>query len=84
MMTPTIHLNGTSKSSLIEQNRIARTVLRTSIEALREARPHARDYYPQNEFAFGHALSEHNSRMDRLESVLHELEELGRELARSR
>ena len=81
---PTIHLNGTSGASLIEQNRLARTVLRTAITALQEARPHPRDYYPQGELVFGHAQSEHKSRMERLESVLYELEELGHALARSR
>jgi hypothetical protein len=78
---PTVHLNGTSGASLIEQNRVVRVTLRTAIVALQEARPHARDYYPQGELAFSHAQSEYKSRMERLESVLHELEELGHKLA---
>jgi pantothenate synthetase len=69
---PTIHLNGTSIEALLEQNRQVSRALRATLEAMSEAAPHGRDYYPQGSEALGQALAEHKSRVDQILSLLEE------------
>lgn len=80
MMTPTIHLNGTSKEELLRQLWGAQGDLGRAIESLSMAAPHGRDYYPQGQDAIGQATQEHLSRMSRLRSVQQELEAMLQEL----
>ena len=79
LKVPSIHLNGTSKASLIKQYSDAMAALHIAISALQNAAPHTRDYYlqdtekPGNEKTITVALREHYARVDRLQSVLNEL-----------
>lgn len=76
MMIPTIHLNGTSREALVEQVTDACAAVRDAISVLYLASPNGRDYYPQGPTALQQAAEEHRSRVERLGSVLQELEEL--------
>lgn len=58
---PTIHLNGTSRDHLIgQQNQIVEAA-RALYDALRDATPHARDYYVSNEHSIEQALEQHRA-----------------------
>jgi hypothetical protein len=76
VIKPTIHLNGTSPGVLLEDLIRAADALRDAMQALRLAAPNARDYYPQGPKAIAQAAMEHAQRMDKLQGVLRELEEL--------
>lgn len=71
---PTIHLNGTARSDLQEQAGGAMDALRTAMEGLRRMAPNGRDYYPQGNDAITNATRQHQSRMERVGSVMAELE----------
>jgi hypothetical protein len=75
MMTPTLHLNGTSAAGLTEQIADAAGAVRQAIRAADAAAPNTRDYYPQGDHAFGIAAREHASRIERLRAVLQEYEQ---------
>lgn len=76
MKFPTIHLNGTSSSELLETACDALGVLRAAIEAVNATSPNRRDYYPQGDSAYTDAAREHAGRIAKLWSVLAELEQL--------
>jgi hypothetical protein len=78
---PTIHLNGTSKAALLDGYLDAVSAVFAATEALSEAAPNARDYYPQGDDAFKQAQDEHNARMMKLNSVLFELQQLAEHVA---
>lgn len=67
---PTVHLNGTSVESLLEQNEQVQRALRATLEAMSLAAPHGRDYYPQGNEALGKALEEHKARVDLIQGLL--------------
>lgn len=69
MMTPTIHLNGTSGDDLLSQTTDAMLALSDAIRALQNAGPHGRDYYLHGNSAFPRALQEHEDRLTKLEAV---------------
>lgn len=73
MRKPTIHLNGTSREELQKQLETAVTALTTTLQALTDATPHARDYYPQGNNAWQEALNEHRERYNSLVRVRDEL-----------
>jgi hypothetical protein len=66
MQKPSIHLNGTHPKDM----------LRDAINDLSNTRPHGRDYYPQGENALYLAQEEHKIRMEKLQDVLAEVNEL--------
>jgi hypothetical protein len=74
MMTPTVHLNGTSREELMNQLLEAIRAIDNARNALARARPHDRDYYPQGDRAIGEALLEHTARMRSLCQVAEQLE----------
>jgi hypothetical protein len=78
---PTIHLNGTSKEELLDQVVAAVRGCRKAMEAIRTAWPNGRDYYIQGPDAFGQAVEEWKSRVERIDSVMKELTEIGRAIA---
>ena len=45
---PSVHLNGTGAKGLSDQLRAAYSALGTAAEAMQQALPHGRDYYPQD------------------------------------
>lgn len=69
MMLPTVHLNGTSRASLIEQYHEAYMKLQEALVALRKLDVNARDYYPQGPDAYRQANLEHCDRMLAVEKV---------------
>ena len=48
MKYPTIHMNGTPLHALQEANQKACDAIREAVEALAQAAPNGRDYYPQS------------------------------------
>ena len=74
MMIPTIHLNGTSRETLLEQVCDAANAIRDAQRVLQEAAPNGRDYYPLGPDAIGMAIAEHDQRQLKLQSVLEELQ----------
>lgn len=76
MMFPTVHLGGTSVDDLFAPNRNAFTRVREALEYLQKAAPNARDYYPQGPAAFTMAQAEHAARIDALQGVLSDLQEI--------
>lgn len=69
MITPTIHLNGTSGADLLSQTVDALIALSDAIKALRAAGPNGRDYYVQQKANFAQAQQQHWDRLAKLESV---------------
>ena len=76
MTLPTIHLNGTSKKNLIQALCQASHALDAAYGALKETSPNGRDYYPQGPEAFGQAVTEHCSRLSRLDAIKDEIDTL--------
>jgi hypothetical protein len=77
MMTPTIHLNGTSAADLLDGYAEAAGCVRDAIDAMhRAATPNGRDYYPQGPGAIEQAMAEHRDRVQALGRVLTELVQL--------
>lgn len=76
LQLPTIHLNGTSKESLLEDLEKAYVALTAAIKAMCNACPNGRDYYPQGPEALERAQKEHYSRLDRVNEVQKELADL--------
>ena len=75
MTFPTIHPNGTSAERLCDAYETAHDAVLSAWQAVRVALPHGRDY-PQGDDAFAKAYDEHLSRLERLQSVMAELDEL--------
>lgn len=84
MMFPTIHLNGSSPKDLFENACEALGALRKAISAVEATGPNGRDYYPQGDGAIKTAVCEHASRIERLRSVIAELEELAEHITDTR
>ena len=68
---PTVNLNGTPGSRLVDQLEEAVNALRTAESALENTEPNGRDY-PSG--TFSHAQSEYRKRLQALQSVRGELE----------
>jgi len=85
MILPTIHLNGTSVRSLLDDNSRAYTALMEAIQYLAQTAPNGRDYYPQGDIdgkpALYVAQDQHSERMAMLLQVKRELEAIGEYLA---
>lgn len=74
---PIIHLNGTSPEALLEGYREAMAGARKLLEALSEAAPNGRDYYPHpTPGAMEKASREHNARIAVVRAVMQDMEEL--------
>lgn len=77
MKIPTVHLNGTSKESLIAGYRDAYQAIDAAIDAVRLTGPHGRDYYVQTDpDALQVAIIEHTERLRKLHVLKTEMEEL--------
>ena len=79
---PTIHLNGSCPSHLLEEYTAALSAVVSAREALAKCSPNARDYYPQGDAAGRLALSEHMARLSALDAVADDLRKLARHVAR--
>jgi hypothetical protein len=70
---PTVHLNGTSKESLLSGLCDVVHALHGAGRKLAAACPNGRDYYVKPG-SFSAALHQHESRMDKLREIIKELE----------
>ena len=80
-MKPTVHLNGTSKEALLDQYHTVISALRVALEAMVDAEPHARDYYPQGEGAFTLAQRESAWRLSQVLIIQDEFRQLQEHVA---
>ena len=71
LQCPLVHLNGTGKEQLLSDLQKVGSSLRKSLEALSEAAPNQRDYYPMGDEAWRRARKQHEERV-RILRVLHE------------
>ena len=76
MMVPTLHLNGTSRVELLNEQLNILQALRLALASMRAAAPNGRDYYPQGADALGKAQDEHRARVQAVEDVLANVEKL--------
>jgi hypothetical protein len=73
---PTIHLNGTSKDELLEQWSLAYSALYEARTRLAACLPNGRDYYTQGPNVVYSALKEHQARLEKITSVMRDVDEL--------
>lgn len=73
IQVPIVHLNGTSKSALVDQLHDAHRACLAAVERLTDAAPNGRDYYPLGDAAFKAAREQHADRVRRVQSVAAEL-----------
>ena len=76
MITPTIHMNGTSRDELLNQLVNAADAVFAAIETHAACHPNARDYYPQGPEACCTAQRAHKARASMLDTVRRELIEM--------
>ncbi len=70
MLTPVLHLNGSSAESLVTYYRQSIMALRAALEALGYAAPNARDFYILGSDAYYQAQNEHRAREQAVAKVL--------------
>ena len=73
IIVPTIHPNGDTAKTLIEQLLTVRNATVSVMGALKSAAPNARNYYPQGDMAFTTAKSQYRRRMDALLNIQDEI-----------
>lgn len=73
MQVPTIHLNGTSRESLLQEYEAAFHAVHAAYEKVQALTVHGRDYYVQGTTAFPLAQAEHQHRLEQLSTIMHEL-----------
>ena len=76
MVAPTVHLSGTSAAALLEGYEAATAAVTAACNALRDAAPNARDYYPQGPDAWTKARDAYQDDLTALHNVLHHLQYL--------
>ena len=72
VVTPIIHLNGTSREALSDALCEAYAAVNEALEKLRECAPNGRDYYPEPG-RMDKALAQHRTRQEHLQAVLDSL-----------
>lgn len=78
---PTIHLNGTSAESLLEDALDVMRKISELLDAMQKGAPNARDYYVQGPDAFGKARAEHQWRMEQIQGVYDEYKALAHHIS---
>lgn len=81
MRLPTIHSNGTSAEALLDDQMKILGALREAEVLLRRCGPNGRDYYPQGESAVAEAMKDGDSRIERVRSVIREVEQIAEHVA---
>lgn len=81
MITPTVHMNGTSGAVLLEQHLKAIAALSAAMRAMEEAQPNGRDYYPSGATAITTATDEHCKRMRAISAVINQYEQIAEAIA---
>jgi len=72
MTVPLVHRNGTSKEELLDQITKACYALKQALEAVTDAQPNQRDYYPLPPDAWTTAQRDHLTRLQRLQDIRQE------------
>jgi hypothetical protein len=73
---PTVHLNGTSRDTLVEALCEAQAALDQAGRKLAAAAPNGRDFYPQGPGAINVAMDQHEARMRKLREIVLEIEQI--------
>lgn len=73
---PTVHMNGTSKAELLDTLGEASEALDAAYRAVKQAGPNGRDYYPLGPGEMARAVTEHESRLLRIDDLKAEIEAL--------
>jgi len=73
VIAPYVHLNGTSKESLLEDLEVAYAAIQAAQEALGKSAPNGRDYYLEPGL-FPSAVAQHQYRQRRLQDLLDEIQ----------
>ena len=73
MIAPRVHMNGTSRASLLEAIAEASQAVSLAIDAMRNTAPHRRDYYVIGPEAYPQARDEYATRVIRLHETNDEL-----------
>jgi len=81
---PTIHLNGTSETDLLNELSKATYALRLAVAGVQNTAPNARDYYPQGAAAMSKAEAQHRARLQKIEDVRAELEKIAEHVSEQR
>ena len=77
MQYPTIHLNGTSASTLQDEIMKAHWKLKAARDAVADMTVHSRDYYVKADpNAFMQACDEHRARMLALDKIVNDLSDM--------
>ncbi len=74
MRIPTVHGNGDSKRTLLEDNLRAHTAIVDAITAVARAAPNGRNFYVNGAYAIQEAMEEHFARLARLNVIREEYE----------
>jgi hypothetical protein len=75
LVTPIVHLNGTSKAELLRLREEFYAALDAAVAALREMAPNGRDYYPGEAGLMERAVEQHRRRCASLTDLMREMEE---------
>ena len=82
MLYPTVHLNGSAKSALLDGYMHALEALRAAQDALGAAAPNPRDFYVQgDELPFLQAAKEHAARYQTLTALIREIEAIAEKVS---
>jgi len=73
---PTVHMNGTSRESLLSGFRGAHSALLIARDALAATMPNGRDFYVQPAGSLSKAMQEHVDRLRAIDSLLRDMETL--------
>ena len=73
LILPIVHLNGTSRESLLEDREKLYTALREADRALAQAGPNGRDFYPEPGL-MEKAVAQHRRRQATLAGLIAEIE----------
>lgn len=73
-MIPTVHMNGDTRQSLIDQNMAVYYAADKLLTALDGASPNGRNFYTQGPKAFSDAQTEHTARWVAVNKIRHEME----------
>ena len=76
MIIPHVHWNGTSRDELLKQLAGAQEAVIAAILAMGRATPHGRDYYVIGDDAITQARTEHQARIDKLNSIVGDLQQI--------
>ena len=69
---PCVHLNGTSRETLIDQRMDVITSIKVVIATMRRVAPNARDYYPNDPGSYERARAQYEARVICMHALLSE------------